>query len=308
MDPSLRGTTPPPPRSDLSVQHERKDVPWTLTTPRVGVRGPKRLYRLRPPGWVATVDDFDNGWDAKAVLVDGRWVDRMPRRPEVEAPLRRETGLLPWLAPQLPLPVPEPVVVSHIPLRVRHRLIEGLPCPGVTAEQGQAVGAFLRVLHDVTVSDARSIGVPDKQLGDTWPRFEHEVLPMIAAAERGLVEPATQLLERCAHAPKAALVHGDFGPDHIRVQGGVVSGIIDWTDACIGDPALDLAWVLYGTQPAFAEAIKAAYGVDEELVCRARDWRLLGPWHEVTYGLDLNDPGYVRSGMAGVVDRLRTKC
>lgn len=251
------------------------------------------------------MDDFDNGWDARAVLVDGKWVDRTPRRPEVEAPLRRETVLLPWLAPQVPLPVPEPVVVSQAPLRVRHRLISGVPCPGVDAEQGEAVGRFVRALHDVPVSSARRLGVPDWQ-PIALPRFHQDVLPMIAAVERALVEPATQLLERCARAPKGALVHSDLGPDHIRVDGGVVSGIIDWTDACIGDPALDLAWVVFGTQPAFAEAVKAAYGANQDLVRRAQDWRLLGPWYEVTYGLDLGDPGYVRSGMDGVISRLRS--
>lgn len=263
-----------------------------------------RLYRLRPPGWVATVDDFDNGWDAEAVLVDGQWVDRMPRRPEVEAPLRREAVLLPWLAPRLPLPVPQPVVVSQAPLRVRHRLIEGVPCPGIDATHGQAVGRFVRALHDVPVSDARTLEVPDWQ-PIAWPRFQQEVLPMIAAADSDLIGAAAQLLERCAQAPKAALVHGDLGPVHIRVEGGVVSGIIDWTDACIGDPALDLAWVLYGTSAAFADAVKTAYGADDELVGRARDWRLLGPWHEVTYGLDLDDPDYVRSGLEGTLGRLR---
>ncbi len=252
------------------------------------------------------MDDFDNGWDTHAVLIDGQWVDRTPRRAEVDAPLRRETVLLPWLAPQLSLPVPEPVVVSEAPLRVRHRLVEGLPCPGVDAEQGHAVGLFVRALHDVPVSGARRLGVPDWERVDTWPRFEHEVLPMIAALEPGLAEPAARLLERCAHAPKAALVHGDLGPGHIRVQGGVVTGIIDWIDGCIGDPALDLAWVLYGARPAFAEAVKAAYGANQNLVRRAQDWRLLGPWYEVTYGLDLDDPGYVRSGLDGVISRLRS--
>ncbi len=143
----------------------------------------------------------------------------------------------------------EPVVVSQAPLRVRHRLISGVPCPGVDAEQGEAVGRFVRALHDVPVSSARRLGVPDWQ-PIALPRFHQDVLPMIAAVERALAEPATQLLERCARAPKGALVHSDLGPDHIRVDGGVVSGIIDWTDACIGDPALDLAWVVFGTQPA----------------------------------------------------------
>lgn len=250
------------------------------------------------------MDDFDNGWDARAVLVDGKWVDRIPRRPEVEAPLRRETVLLPWLAPRLPLPIPEPVVVSAAPLTVRHRIIEGVPCPGIAAEHGKAVGLFVRTLHEVPIPDARQLGVPDWQPID-WLRFEQEVVPMIAASERGLVERASQLLERLAHAPRANLIHGDLGPAHIRVAGGVVTGIIDWTDACIGDPALDLAWVLYGARPAFAEAVKAAYGANQELVRRAQDWHLLGPWHEVTYGLDRGDADYVRSGMQGVINRLR---
>lgn len=250
------------------------------------------------------MDDFDNGWDARAVLIDGEWVDRTPRRPEVEAPLKRETVLLPWLAPQLPLPVPAPVVVRAVPLTVRHRLIEGVPCQGVAVEHGKAVGLFLRALHAVPVSEARQRGVPDWQ-PVAWDRFEQEVVPMIAAAERGLVQPATQLLERCAHAPRVSLIHADLGPAHIRVAGGAVTGIIDWTDACIGDPALDLAWVLYGARPAFAEAVKAAYGANHDLVRRAHDWHLLGPWHEVTYGLDLDNPEYISSGLAGVITRLR---
>ncbi len=250
------------------------------------------------------MDDFDNGWDAKAVLVDGRWVDRTPRRPDVEAPLRRETVLLPWLAPQLPLPVPEPVVVSHTPLRVRHRLIEGLPCLGVAAERGYAVGAFLRALHDVPGSDASRLGAPEWQPVD-WPRFEREVLPMIAVADPELIEAATQLLERCAHAPKAALVHGDLGPDHIRVEVRVVCGIIDWTDACIGDPALDLAWAFYGTSAAFADSVGASYGVGPQLRKRALDWHALGPWHQVTFGWDTGDDAVAADGLSGVVGRLK---
>jgi aminoglycoside phosphotransferase (APT) family kinase protein len=34
------------------------------------------------------------------------------------------------------------------------------------------------------------------------------------------------------------LVHGDVGPAHILLLDGVVSGIIDWSDAHIGDPAM----------------------------------------------------------------------
>ena len=47
----------------------------------------------------------DNGWDSRAWL-DGDWLNRAPRREEVRPRLVAEARLLPWLAPQLPVPVP----------------------------------------------------------------------------------------------------------------------------------------------------------------------------------------------------------
>ena len=75
-------------------------------------------------------------------------------------------------------------------------------------------------------------------------------------------------------------------------------------DAHVGDPALDLAWTVFGSAPAFSEALLAAYDADDDLLARGRDWHLLGPWHEVLYGLDIDDPGFVPSGLAGVEQRL----
>jgi aminoglycoside phosphotransferase (APT) family kinase protein len=252
------------------------------------------------------VDDFDNGWDAQAVLVDGTWVDRTPRRPEVDGPLRREATLLPWLAPQLPLPIPAPRVVHEFPLTLRHRLIEGAPCDGRRPAHGHAIGTFLRALHAVSVVDATGLGVPRWELADTWARFEEEVLPAVVAVDTDLRSPAAALLRRCANAPKTTLVHADLGPQHIRVSGGAVTGIIDWTDSCIGDPALDLAWVLHGTSADFAGNVAAGYGgLDAPLRRRALDWHALGPWHQVTFGWDTGDDATAADGLAGVVSRLR---
>ena len=80
--------------------------------------------------------------------------------------------------------------------------------------------------------------------------------------------------------------------------------MIDWGDCCVGDPALDLAWTRYGSGPAFAAALETTYSPDETLLARARDWHLLGPWHEVLYGLDTDQPEYVESGLAGAITRL----
>ena len=49
-----------------------------------------------------------------------------------------------------------------------------------------------------------------------------------------------------------------------------------------------------------------AYDGDDDTLARGRDWHLLGPWHEVLYGLDIDEPDFVVSGLAGVEQRLET--
>jgi len=42
-----------------------------------------------------------------------------------------------------------------------------------------------------------------------------------------------------------------------------------------------------------------------DVLARGLDWHLLGPWHEVVYGLESDQPSYVESGLAGAVQRLQ---
>ena len=35
-------------------------------------------------------------------------------------------------------------------------------------------------------------------------------------------------------------IHGDLGAEHVFVDDGRITGVIDWGDAAIGDPDLDL--------------------------------------------------------------------
>ncbi|MFD6224834.1 phosphotransferase [Nocardia asteroides] len=250
--------------------------------------------------------EFSQGWDSIAVLVDGRWVERRPRRPEVSDQLRRETRLMPWLAPRLPLAVPVPTVIGDSPLVVRHALVPGQAIEAPTAEHGREIGAFLRALHDSPAAEAVRRGVPpatvtrnDREM--TLRRFRAEVVPLLPADRRA---PALAILDAAQDLPVDTVVHGDLGPEHILVDDDHVTGVIDFGDAHLGDAAVDLAWALYGAPPDFATAVAVTYGLTEPLRRRALLWHQLGPWHEVTYGADIADPETVRSGLAGVLDRL----
>ena len=250
---------------------------------------------------------IDTGWDSRAWIVDRDWLEREPRRPEVADRLRAEVRLMRWLAPLLPLPVPEPVLVRDEPLRVRHRLVVGDPLDSDDPAIGNALGAFLRTLHAVPPADAVRHGAPDANTARGWlnedlDRMRSDVLPLL---DGDAAVDGARLLDACAAPPpRPALVHCDLGPAHILIGDGTVSGIIDWTDARVGDPAIDLAWLLYGAPPAVAAAVAEAYGGDELTRRRAWAWHRLGPWHEVLYGLGSGPDGFVASGLAGVRQRL----
>jgi aminoglycoside phosphotransferase (APT) family kinase protein len=256
----------------------------------------------------AGADDFDDGWDMSAALVDGRWVERSPRRAAVEPQARREAALMPWLAPLLPLPVAVPRIVRADPLVLRHDYLPGGACPGTDPAHGRAIGDFLRALHAVDPDEATAHGARDADSGYADAQamrdlMHRDVLPLVPDDLRA---DATSLLERASvRAGGACVVHGDLGPAHILVSGERVTGVIDWGDSGVGDPAIDLAWTVHGAAPAFAEQVVSAYRPSAAVLARSFDLHLLGPWHEVLFGLQTEQDAFVRSGLDGVVTRLR---
>lgn len=250
--------------------------------------------------------DLDGGWDCRARLVDGRWIERTPRRPEVANQLRREAALMPWLAPRLPLRVPEPKVVSNAPLVLRHELVPGVPMTVLDATAGRTLGMFLRALHGCPVTEAIERGLPAAadtiaERGDTVNRFRAEVVPLLPKARAA---SALALLDNVLSYPADTIVHGDLGPEHVLTTGDGPTGVIDFGDLGCDDAALDLAWALHGTPAAFAEALASTYGVTGEQHDRALSWHQMGPWHEVTHGLDTDNRDSIRLGLIGVLDRI----
>ena len=185
------------------------------------------------------------GWDSVATVVEGRWLDRVPEYPDAAAQLTYETRLMPRLAPLLPLEVPVPILLEEEPLRVRHRLVVGAaaprtgPSPPTTDAGWASSSAPCTTCRSTSTS---SPGIPDRvaarsELLATLERMLHRVLPL---TPEELQEPGSELLRRVALKTPTTLIHGDLGPHHVLVRDDRVVGVIDWSDARIGDPAVDL--------------------------------------------------------------------
>ncbi|HEV7276881.1 MAG TPA: aminoglycoside phosphotransferase family protein [Devosiaceae bacterium] len=82
-------------------------------------------------------------------------------------------------------------------------------------------------------------GIADPEVHDFARAFGGEVPPALAR----LVDVTCSLAESCPEV--RWLVHGDFGSNNVLADDGRITGIIDWSEAMVGDPLYDLANILF---------------------------------------------------------------
>jgi aminoglycoside phosphotransferase (APT) family kinase protein len=106
-----------------------------------------------------------------------------------------------------------------------------------------ALGGLLRRLHELPappVPPPASGGVPSAQLvpGRITERFAE-----LAGLVPGLPAPPPpwQLAAVLAPEPDGRLLHLDVRAPNLRCSGGQVRALLDWSNALIGDPAMELA-------------------------------------------------------------------
>lgn len=258
------------------------------------------LFPQLQPRKVVAVED---GWDALVLDVDGEWIVRVPRRAEVADSIETELRLLPELAAVLPVLVPQVEHVAGDGIRaVAYRKLPGSPIDVMDVRPAAAIASFLTALHGFPFERAAALGLPDWRERRTvrMDSFREAVLPRLPAADRAAGEALLDTVLTAEFRP--ALVHGDLGPEHVLCTDGRITGVLDWTDARIGDPAMDLAWTV---ATPLAEPVQAAYDdVDEGLRERALLHHSLGPWYWVIHGLEHEVPDFVLSGLAGIRSRL----
>ena len=96
---------------------------------------------------------------------------------------------------------------------------------------------------------------------------EHSAQPYPGSGYAAGLAALRRLETRCPATPAAevptALVHYDLKGEHLLLApGGRVSGVLDWTDAVLGDPAEDIAGLALsiGAPAALRVARNAGYG------------------------------------------------
>ena len=280
---------------------------------------------LRAPGAITSIGA---GYAADAYLVrapDGGargasatdLVLRLPKPPldRSRAILRREARLLRALARHdLGVAIPRDVraiVEGRVLLGTLHRHVPGAPFPrglrGAARERLCAgIGAFLAALHAVPAGDAERAGLASTDLWENVYRaLIEETLPHLGPASAAWLADTARAFERCGGTRQAprVLVHGDIQRNHLLASpDGTLTGVIDFGNAMIADPALDFAGVLNDLGWRDLERVWAAYEaaggvVDADAERRTRFTIAVVPLYRVLYGEAAEGPAERRAGL-----------
>ncbi len=195
---------------------------------------------------------------ALAVDVHGtRWVLRIPRRQGMDFQIEREAAVLGLVRGHLSVAVPDWRIAT--PQLIAYPMLENKPVLVSDPETGEVtwnmnrdnpryVGSLARALvgiHSIPVDEAEAAGAkssaPDAVRAD--------ILRSIEEVEEELgIDPALEArwrrwVEDDGSWPGfSSFIHGDLFAGHILVDAhGEISGIIDWSEGQVGDPAADFA-------------------------------------------------------------------
>lgn len=293
-------------------------LPWTPDHPTTAALAAEVIGAQFPalidPSAPLTL--LGSGWDNDVWTLDlpaGQAAFRFPRRRIAVELLETEARVLPWLAPQLPLPIPLPEWIGAPSPRwplpfYGYRLL-----PGQTADRARLSAAdrqrvaraligFLAALHRIPAAAARAAGVPlDTSRSDLEQRVartlaRQDLLParLAPALRAAALDALTGALARAAPADPAgwACCHGDLYARHLLWQARGADpdsapglcGVIDWGDLCLADPAIDLGilWGFCDLAPgaALMDDLAARYPLTPGLLARARV-------HAIVYALRL---------------------
>jgi aminoglycoside phosphotransferase (APT) family kinase protein len=227
----------------------------------------------------------------------------------------REARLLRVVARYSTLPVPVPLAVADGMLA--YRALPGVPLltsshdwrSARSAGLGDVLGGFLASLRSIPADSLTGIAEIDSEPPAAW----------LAAAQvcwTTIDTWATKGLPQCIHGmineflatqPPArgsdvCFSHNDLGAEHVLIDpdSGMITGVIDWADAAVTDPAVDLGLLLRDLgDGAFHAAARRLEGSDptsvrDRAVFYAR-CRLL---EDIAFGLENDRPEYLTNSVA----------
>ena len=198
---------------------------------------------------------IDTGWDNYVLIVNRQFVFRFPKDKDQQPKILTEINLLSFLN-DFPFKIPRyTFIVNKEDIFGGYRIIDGVPLNSAKRISGSLVNDFVTLFSYMwkigpTECSKTEISVYSRE---NWLNHEIELIRSFSINLskyipldffNSLEELASDILSDIDEK-EIRLIHGDLYRNNVLITHNMnnISGIIDWSDASIGDIALDLAAV-----------------------------------------------------------------
>ncbi|KIL51725.1 hypothetical protein KP77_12370 [Jeotgalibacillus alimentarius] len=292
--------------------------PWDATHPVPIEKAKEKIERAFPQLKPVQVEPCGTGFDHTVYEVNQEWVFRFPRRQlgyeamEIE---RRMLISLEALAFDGGYDYPKAVFFRESEgedypyvgfTHIKGHVLTEASDTDLLHQEAARIGQFLKKLHALPANyvDAdpdHLLRLSTKLRKKHFYKIAEEAGSVIPQALYEKLENYIIDLNEWENPEGSVPVHGDLHPKNMIVQQGVLTGLIDWGDAHIGHPAIDLS-IGYACMTAdVREILFDAYGgVDERTRELARFKAAFVMTVLLRYSKDTDDKDVLRWALAGL--------
>jgi len=167
------------------------------------------------------------------------------------------------------------------------------------------LGTFLKELHNVPIDKLKDVELDRVNNYQFFKIMYKEIQEnllkhMKASSIKRIHENFISYLNNSKNQNYTdCIIHTDFGPTNILYNDDLISGIIDFSDICIGDPALDIACLMgkFGYGEDFVRQIIPVYNEVEHYIERAKFFISTFPLQDALFGFKNNNKDVFNFGM-----------
>lgn len=279
------------------------------------------LIATHLPGFrVGSVSLLGEGEDNLSYEAGHGLIVRFSKEPDPDVrseSINRETRLLTTVARISPVGIPDPVFTAAEHGCLAYYKLAGQPLIDMPAALrtihagpvASTLGELLAALHSIAHDRVADLVTEDAQPIQLWLAEAvgnyRAVSEQIPAEYRAAIETffAARPPDDCT---SLVFSHNDLGIEHILFdpQDARISGVIDWSDAALTDPAYDFALLYRDLGPTALDRALSTYSTlvtaDPAIRERARFYARCSVFEDIVYGLETEHVKYVHKSLAAL--------
>ncbi|WP_226577827.1 phosphotransferase family protein [Halobacillus litoralis] len=280
----------------------------------------ERIREVFPDLKINQVEINDTGQNNDVIIVNNTLVFRFPKYIEGIKKLEKETKVLDHIKGKVSLPISYPQYRSFDPYEVGkvftgYPFIQGTPLWPQTMneinneEQIQDISSklveFLSELHFQPIDNLdikkQSVEHIHQSIVGLYDNFKEKLFPYMNKKSKSEVSQSFEdfLANDKLLNFNTVLIHGDFGASNIlwNSKSKSISGVIDFGETEIGDPAYDFAGLLASYGQPFLQRCLSLYPEGGKILERINFYKGTFGLQEALHGFDNNDLVAFKNGI-----------